>query len=122
MVTIQAAADILETSIVTARKRLGKPDAVETTKYNRSRFLYARHRVCEIAAQESACRIKSGEMCRICRERHSQAEMVGGRCNQCRANLCLMNFCCHNCLNCEKFDKTLLQCMKNAVEAIEHGK
>lgn len=122
MVTIQQAAEMLNTSIVTARKWLGSPDQIEPNKFNRPRFLYARKRVQAEAQKQnkvSSC-TQQGEMCRICRERHCPAEMVGGRCHQCRANLCLLNFCCHNCLNCDKFDRELLRCMKNAVEALEH--
>lgn len=125
MVTIQTAAEILQTSVVTARKRLGLPDMVEHTKYNRPRFLYEPNRITAEADREKARSANPAEKCsccRVCHGKFNHTEMVGGRCNMCRAKLCLMNFCCHNKMHRKGFDAELFRCIQEAVKNIQEGK
>ena len=123
MVTIQTAAEILHTSVVTARKRLGVPDVVEHTKYNRPRFLYEPSRItAEADKAKSAEHAEKVECCRVCHGKFKHTAMVGGRCNMCRAKLCLMNFCCHNRVCHKGFDAELFRCIQEAVKTIQEGK
>lgn len=119
--SIDKAAEILKVSDVTARKLLGKPDEVIKNKYNLPVFLYAKERIEAIQEyRQTKISCEKHEKCRVCHEDHCKHELVGGRCEQCRADSYVANFCqdrCHFCKN----EKELIAFLKKAIERFESG-
>lgn len=113
--------EILKVSVVTARKLAGDPDKVTKTKYNLPLFLYDKKRIVAIAEERKAKSIcKLCERCRICHAKLKKDDLVGGRCQQCRADLCVMNFCLNKCTFCP-YNKDLVSCLKKSIEKFEKG-
>lgn len=117
---IYEVAEILNVSTVTARKLAGKPDIISSTKYNLPLFHYRKEKILSIAEKrkmKDCC--KPCEKCRICHQKLEKEELVGGRCKQCRADLCVANFCQKKCCLCSVTNPDLLFCLKKAIEKME---
>lgn len=120
-ITICEASNILHVSTVTARKMAGKPDKVSRTKYNLPLFLYDREKILSLRdEQNKKVIVRQCEKCRICHRKLQKEELVGGRCKQCRADYCVINFCQGNCFTCP-LSKDLISCLKKSLEKIEKG-
>lgn len=113
--------EILKVSVVTARKLAGDPDKVTKTKYNLPLFLYDKKRIVAIAEERKAKSIcKLCERCRICHSKLAKDDLVGGRCKQCRADFCVINFCQNRCCFCP-VNPEMIECLKKAIKKFENG-
>lgn len=118
LIDITEASAIIGVTSVTARKLLGDPVIVEKNKYNLPRYLYLRASA-EKAAKERRKLKSPCEVCRRCHVSHHKCEIVGGRCLQCRADLCVLNFCGVTCCPCQEADPKFILCLKRAIERAE---
>lgn len=118
-VDICKAAEMLNVSVVTARKLLGKPDKVISTKYNLPHYLYTEDRLQIAIDKRKEKQFSKCEMCRMCHVRKKKDDLIGGRCQQCRADMCVLNFCRGNCLTCDKCAPRLLDLLKKSIAKVE---
>ena len=118
-VDVCRAADLLGVSIVTARKLLGKPDKVIQTKYNLPHHLYSEEKLKAALEKQGNKKRTKCEMCRRCHIRKDKTDLVGGRCQQCRADLCVLNFCRGNCITCGQCVPRLLDMLKTSIAKAE---
>lgn len=117
LIDINEAAELIGVSAVTARKLL-TPVKTERNKYNLPRFLYAKADA-ENAAKDRK-RLKCPyEVCRRCHSYLKKCDIVGGRCLQCRADLCVMNFCGVTCCTCKEADPRMIACLREAIARAE---
>lgn len=118
---IYEVAEILNVTTVTARKLAGKPDVITKTKYNLPLFHYRKEKILSIAEKRKMKeRCKGCEKCRICHSKLAKDDLVGGRCKQCRADLCVMNFCQNRCCFCP-VNPEMIECLKKAIKKFENG-
>lgn len=121
-VDICRAAEILNVSTVTARKLLGKPDKVESTKYNLPHYLYSFPKILNaIDKRQQNAKKKYCDVCRKCHIRCNTDDLIGGRCMQCRADLCVFNFCSCGKLPFGKQNPRMIECLRNALAKAESG-
>lgn len=118
LIDIYEASKIIGTSVVTARKLLGEPVKVVATKYNLPRYLYSESAVLQVAEKRHAPKSDFTE-CRRCHCKFRKSEMSGGKCRQCKADLCVLKFCGLIRRPCESADPALIACLRNAIDNAE---
>lgn len=118
LIDIYEASKIIGTSVVTARKLLGEPVKVVTTKYNLPRYLYSESSVLQVAEKRHIPKSDFAE-CRRCHCKFRKSEMSGGKCRQCKADLCILKFCGLTRRPCESADPALIACLRNAIDNAE---
>lgn len=117
LIDITEAADIIGVSTVTARKLI-EPVRTEQNKYNLPRYLYSKADAEKAASDRKKLKFPC-EVCRRCHIHCKKCDIVGGRCLQCRADLCVMNFCGVTCCTCKEADPRIIACLREAIERTE---
>ena len=118
LIDIDEASQIIGTSVVTARKLLGEPVKIVTTKYNLPRYLYSESSVLKAAEVRNTPKSEFTE-CRRCHCKFKKSEITGGKCRQCKADVCILKFCGLIHRPCESADPALITCLRNAIDNAE---
>lgn len=113
---------LLNVSVVTARKILGTPDFIRKNKYNLPQHFYAISRIEKAVSERKEKSEKPVcECCRRCHTKCKKCDLIGGRCMQCRADLCVFNFCSCGKLPFGEQNPRMIECLKNALAKAESG-
>ena len=118
LIDISEASRIFGTSIVTARKLIGDPVMSVKNKYNLPRYLYSESAVLKAAEARRTMRTDLAE-CRRCHCKFKKTEIIGGKCRQCKADICVLKFCGIAKLPCENADPALIACLRKAIDNAE---